>query len=115
MRVIKKADAIKKDNSDCCKNLEYSFSDKDIDLCTSKITGRYPSKGYCLNKISKELVYIIKGNGKLVFTDKEVEFKSGDSILIYPDEKYYWDSNTCEVAIICNPAWSIEQYEVVDE
>lgn len=115
MEKIKKEESIKKVNSINCINREYAFETKDIDLCISKIKGRYPDSGYCLNKISKELVYIISGNGRLVFIDREVEYKKGDSILIYPNEKYYWDTTNSEVAITCTPAWSVNQYEVVDE
>lgn len=115
MEVIKSKEAIKKENSIDCINKEYSFKDKDIDLCISKINGRYPDSGYCLNKISKELVYIISGSGKLVFNDKIVEYKKGDSILIDTNEKYYWDTKSSEVVITCTPAWNVNQYEVVSE
>lgn len=115
MKVIKKDESLRKENSSNCINNEYSFGDNDIDLCTSKITGRYPESGYCLNKISKELIYIVSGSGKIVFTDREVKYKKGDSILIYPNEKYFWDSKNSDVIITCTPAWSITQYEVVDE
>lgn len=115
MEIIKKEESIKKLNSDKCINKEYSFQSKDIDLCISKIKGRYPDYGYCLNKISKELIYVINGSGKIVFTDKEVEYKKGDAILIYPNEKYYWDTLNSEVVITCTPAWNVNQYEAVNE
>ena len=44
MNIIKSNDAVKCDNSDKCKTIEYSFGDKDIDLGLAIITGRYPEK-----------------------------------------------------------------------
>lgn len=101
-------------NSDNCKLLEYSFKDKDMDLGVATITGRYPEKGYTLNTICKELVYILEGNGVLVFRDRIVEFKKGDAILIDRDEPYYWDSNYAVASLTCSPAFDKEQYKLVD-
>ena len=89
MQVIKYSNAIKGANSDKCKTLEYSFNDKDIDLGIATITGRYPESGFCVNVISKELIYVLDGKGKLYFENDCVEFEKGDSILINQNEKYY--------------------------
>ncbi len=114
MQIIKSNDAIKGANSDKCKTVEYSFNDKDIDLGTAIITGRYPEFGYCVNTISKELIYVLNGSGKLCFENESVEFAKGDSILINPNEKYYWDTEYCAVSMACTPAWSEKQYKLVE-
>lgn len=113
MQMIKKNNAIKSANSDKCKTLEYSFNDKNIDLGIATITGRYPENGYCVNTISKELIYVLDGNGKLCFENNFVEFGKGDSILINSNEKYYWDSTFCVVTMACTPAWNEEQHKLV--
>ena len=113
MQTIKNSRAINGANSDKCKTLEYSFNDKDIDLGIATITGRYPESGYCVNVISKELIYVLDGNGKLCFDNKFVEFEKGDSILINSNEKYYWDTKYCVVSMSCTPAWSEEQHKLV--
>lgn len=112
MEVIKEKKAIKGANSDSCKTLEYSFQDKDLDLGIAVIQGRYPDSGYACNTISKELVYVLEGNGKLYFEKYIIEFEKGDAILILPNEKYYWESSFCKIAMACNPAWSVEQYQI---
>lgn len=114
MKIIKSYDTKINNNSDKCEVMEYSFGDKDIDLGVAIITDRYPEKDYCVNLISKELIYVIEGSGKLYFEDKIIEFSSGDSILINEKEKYYWDSKYCKVAMICTPAFSVEQYKIVE-
>lgn len=113
MEIIKKHEAVKGENSNKCKTLEYSFGDKDIDLGIAIITGRYPANGYCVNKISKELIYVIEGSGRLCFLDKSIEFVPGDAILINNNEKYYWETEYCKVSMSCTPAWSVEQHEII--
>lgn len=113
MQVIKKNNAIKGANSDKCKTLEYSFNDKDIDLGIATITGRYPEKGYCVNKISKELIYVLEGTGKIYFDNNYIEFEKGDSILVKPGEKYYWCTEYCVVSMSCTPAWNEKQHKLV--
>ena len=68
--------------------------DKHIDLGIATISGRYPDEGYGVNLISKELIYVIEGSGTLNFENKKIEFSEGDSILIEPNEKYYYDDFT---------------------
>ena len=113
MQFIKKSNAVKGANSAKCKTLEYSFKDKDMDLGIATITGRYPENGFCVNTISKELIYVLDGNGKLYFENNCIEFEEGDSILINSNEKYYWDSTYCIVSMTCTPAWNEEQYKLV--
>lgn len=115
MKIIKLENAIKDSNSDKCKTIEYSFNDKDIDLGIATITGRYPSGGYCVNIVSKELVYVLDGNGKLYFENKVIDFKKGDAILIEPNEKYYWDSSYCIISMACTPSWCKEQHKIIDK
>lgn len=114
MKVIKSNEAIKGTNSDKCKTVEYSFGDKEIDLGLATITGRYPDNGYCVNIISKELIYVLEGSGKLYFEDRVIEFLTGDSILIDNNEKYYWETEYCKVSMTCTPAWTEEQHKLVE-
>lgn len=114
MKIIKKSDAEFGSNSEKCKTVEYSFGDKDLDLGIATITGRYPDSGYCVNLISKELVYVLEGSGSLCFeNNKKVVFEQGDSILIDNTEKYYWDVKYCKVIMCCNPAWTKDQHKEV--
>lgn len=115
MEIIKYSNAEKGQNSDICKTIEYSFSNKDIDLGVATISGRYPDSGYGMNLVCKELIYVIEGNGILNLKDKKISFEKGDSILIQPNEKYYFDTKHCVLAMSCTPAWSKEQYKKVNE
>lgn len=113
MKVVKYENALKGKNSDKCKTLEYSFMDKDIDLGIATISGRYPDNGYGVNLVSKELVYVIEGNGTINFENRIIEFSKGDSILIEPNEKYYYNTEYCVISMTCTPAWQIDQHKIV--
>ena len=113
MKTIKSREGIKGNNSDKCKTIEYSFDDKDIDLGVAIITGRYPENGFGINTISKELIYVLESHGKLYFENKCIEFSKGDAVLIDNNEKYYWESEYCKVSMTCTPAWSKEQYKII--
>lgn len=61
MKVIKLNEAASGANSEQITILEYYFLDKDIDLGIAIITGSYPTVGYCINTISKGLIYVLDG------------------------------------------------------
>lgn len=109
MKIVKLNETQEFKNSDKCLAIEYNMADKDIDISTAKINGRYPNEGYCVNLKVKEIIYIISGNGKICTENKTINFYAGDAILINPGEKYYWDA-ICEVVMSCSPAWFPEQH-----
>ena len=115
MKIIKDSEAFESANSDTCKYIEYSFEDKDIDFSIVTITGRYPEKGFCVNSICKELIYVLEGSGKLCFENRVINFSKGDAVLINSNEKYYWESDYCKVSTSCTPAWSPEQHKLILE
>lgn len=65
-------------NSDLCIAKEYDFKDKDIDISTAKISGRYPENGYCVNTEVKEMIFILAGGcalkRKLSHLNKAMQF-----------------------------------------
>lgn len=113
MKVIRSNEAFQGTNSEKCKTIEYSFGDNDIDLGLATITGRYPESGYCVNLISKELIYVLEGSGELCFEDETISFEQGDAIFIENNKKYYWNTKYCKVSMSCSPAWNSEQYKLV--
>lgn len=113
MKVIIKENAELGKNSEECKTLEYDFKDKDIDIGVATITGRFPSKDYCVNTICKELIYVLEGTGSLCFEEEKMNYKKGDAILIEPNDKYYWDTEYSVVSMSCTPSWNTDQHKLV--
>ncbi len=112
MKLIRYNEAEVGKNSEVCKTLEYSFGDAEIDLGVATITGRFPDKGFCYNEISRELIYVLEGSGKLTFKDTVVEFKKGDAILIMPQDRYYFEANHAVISMSCTPAWNPNQHKI---
>ena len=92
------------------KVLEYeAINDVDINICHIKVNGRDPADSYNINTKSKEMIYVLKGAGKVVSKDgAEIEFEERDVVLIDEGEIYYIEGDF-EAAISCTPAWTPEQ------
>lgn len=114
MKFLKSEESERFERSLACTVTEYPLGDKDIDCCVVEIDGRYPDKGYALNKECKELIYVMSGSGTLTINETEVEFSEGDVVIIDKGETYFWDAR-CKVLMPCTPAWYPEQYENVDD
>ena len=113
MKVIKSKEAQKFVRSNSCTVWEYEMADKDINIATAKISGRHPEQGFSINTRCKELVFVLGGEGKMIFENQEIKLEKGDSVLIEPNEKFYLEGNL-EISISCNPAWTLEQYKSVE-
>lgn len=100
-------------NSNLCIATEYDIGDKDIDIATAIINGRYPEKGYCVNTKVKEIIFVIEGRGAIYKENQSISFKAGDVIFIDKNEKYYWNAK-CKVTMSCYPAWYPEQHIEVE-
>ena len=114
MKIVKREDAVKIQNSDQCHVLEYPFDEKDINGSVIAINGRYPESGYAMNEVCKEIVYIIKGSGTLGLADGSTStFSEGDSLFIDTNEKFYWQGNF-ESYMVCTPAFYPEQHKEIE-
>lgn len=89
MKIVKFKDAERFANNDKCKGYEYPLGDKDINISSAEISGRYPDKGFCANTKCKEIIYVIDGTGTLYKRNEKIEFAKGDVILIEQGEEYY--------------------------
>jgi len=109
--IVKKKNRVRHENSPKCIAYEYPMKDKDISAAFVEIKGRYPDEGQVTNEIVKELVFVLGGKGKIVIDNKEHELSEGDSILIIPKQKYFFDG-TLELIVSCSPAWYQEQHKI---
>ena len=109
--IIKKENRIRNENSPTCIAYEYLHGDADINVAEVEKSGRYPDEGVAFNTKSKELVFIKSGEGKIVVEGKEYSLTPGDSVLIQPNEKYFFEGEMALV-ICCHPAWHKDQHIV---
>lgn len=109
MNKCDKNNSIERKNSDHCVVTEFPLFDHDLNFAIAKVSARYPETGRATNTICKELVYVQDGNGKVVVDGVETPLKSGDAVLILPNEKFYWDGNMT-LHIACTPAFTPDQH-----
>jgi len=113
MKIIHKEQTKDFKNGENCLAREYPLADNDINGAIVEIAGRYPGVGRVVNLKCKELAYIIKGSGKVVIENQEINLSEGDLLLIEPEEKYFWDGDLT-MFVPCTPAWYPEQHKEVD-
>ena len=76
------------------------------------INGRYPVKGYAVNEVSSELVYILSGKGKIVTKDNEEIFHEGDVIFIDTQELFAWEGDFT-MFMTTAPKFDPKQHKIV--
>lgn len=108
--VIHKKDTKVFKNSLKCTAYGYSHNDKDIDVAYVEIKGRYPDFGTVTNEKVKEIIFVVKGSGKLVIDKKIHKIKEGTAALLLPNQEYYYKGKMSIIAS-CTPAWTPEQHK----
>lgn len=88
-----------------CEIYEYPLKYKSFDISIMNISGSYTKYGCRVNKIFKEIIFIIEGCGNLYISNFEVSFEKGDVIFIDIREKYKWETN-CKAAISSLSVWN---------
>ncbi len=112
MKIIQKHQTKEFKNSDVCTAIEYPLGDSNINIAVIKLSGRYPATGYAVNEECKEIGFVMEGSGIVCVEGEIVKLETGDSVLIEPHEKFYWDG-TMTILMPCTPAWTPQQYKVV--
>jgi len=111
--IIKKKNRIRYENSPKCIAYEYPLQDKDINVAFIEIDGRYPDKGWVVNEKVKEIVFVAEGRGKIVIEKSEHTLEDGDSILLLPKQRYFFEGKL-KIVVSCHPAWYPKQHKNVD-
>ena len=89
-------------------------SDLDGDFTVAKVSinGIYPQKDYSINDISKESLFVLKGEIEVLVEDKKFVLKKGDLIIIKPNKKYQIKGKA-EVLDIITPAWEKNKNQII--
>ena len=98
---------------------DYKLRDQDIDWVLIDMSGRYPVSGWAVNKVSKELCFVVRGKGEIILkgddgSESRTKFFKNDVLLIPPNVKYHWQAK-CRLGISCSPAWTSDQHETVED
>lgn len=113
MKLVLNNNSTAHQNSATCTAYEYNTGEPAINGARITLTGRYPETGTAFNTVSKELVYVLQGEGRAIVQGQPMALAPGDQLLIEPNETYYFDG-TMELFIACTPAWKPEQHQYTD-
>jgi len=111
--LVKKSERKRYLNSPKCTTYEYDHKDKDLNLSLSILNGRYPDEGRVMNTVCTEIVYIVGGKGRMEIDGRGFSVAPGDSILIKPGQKYFYDGKL-ETVATCHPTWYAKQHVLCD-
>ncbi len=111
MKIVRKNESKEYKNAETCVAYEYITDDDEINIARVVIDGRYPMKGYAVNKEVKELVYVESGSGTIITNGTDFAISSGDVISIAQGEKIAW-MGQLTLIISSSPAWTPDQYEI---
>lgn len=112
MKIVKKSAAEKFTNSSTCFGTEAVFNDAPMNGALITVKGRYPENGYAMNKVCKELVFVVKGGGAVHMPTETIEFSAGDTIYLDSNDAYFWDGDM-ELYAVCTPAFYPEQHTIL--
>lgn len=102
------------ENSPVCKGVSYGRTSEVIDGAVIAVSGRYPSSGFLVNEVCKELVYVTSGRGSLISREAAQEFEAGDVVFIDANEAFAWDGNF-EGFFATTPRFDPSQYKELPE
>lgn len=112
MKLIRKSETNIVSNSNVVIMEEYLHRDPDLNLAIGTISGKYPDIGFVVNEISKEIVYVLEGEVKLILRNETVMLSTGDSVIIDQNEEFAWNGRG-KVLTVCHPAWAPDQHKEV--
>lgn len=113
--LIKKEQAIKKQNSDNCIVFEYDYLSSDSSFAIAKIKGRYPQKGKSVNLDCEQAYYVISGTGTIYSDKGEFKIEKGDLYYFEKKEAYYVVASNLEICILNSPQWNFKQYKQIED
>ena len=92
MNIISSSETNKMKASPTTTVWEFEMEEKAISGAIAEIKDRYPEKGFIVNEISKELVFVIAGEGYVTTPNQKHPIKVGDLIFLDNGESYAWEA-----------------------
>lgn len=102
-------------NSAACKGVSYTAEPAPVDMAVIDITGRYPDRGWAVNRVVHEIVYVQRGVGSLAIKGSEVmNLQEGLVVSVAPGERFAWDGDMI-IVMACSPPFDPEQYTLEEQ
>ncbi len=112
MHIVHKNTANKVNASPSTTIWEYLMDEESMSGALTSVNGRYPEKGFAVNELSKELVYILSGQGKILSLSGEEAFQEGDVVFVDRKEPFAWEG-TFSMFMATTPTFDPKQHRIV--
>jgi mannose-6-phosphate isomerase-like protein (cupin superfamily) len=89
-----------------------SSPENDFTVAEVKMEGVYPEKGYSINDVSKESLFLLEGNLKVEIEGEFSNLNPGDLIIVYPGKKYRIEGKGKVIDLI-TPAWEKNKNQII--
>lgn len=99
-------------NSRTCHGVSYVADEAPVDLAEITITGRYPERGWARNLESHEMMRVLSGSGRLLYSDgHEAGFTAGDVLHVPPMTWFAWDGDAT-ILMATSPVFDPDKYKL---
>lgn len=93
---------------------EFEMEEKSIGGAIAEIKDRYPEKGFAINKIDKELAFVISGSGHIVSPNQKRPIRVGDLIFLDKEELFAWEG-ALTLFVATTPIFDPKQHRIFYE
>ena len=93
IKICKAKNNIQRKNGAHCTITECPIDSNELNIALAETNGRYPETGYTVNRKVSGLVHIQSRTGSLTVGGETISFAAGDSLLIEPNEAFFWNGN----------------------
>jgi mannose-6-phosphate isomerase class I len=112
MQIVEKKNATIINPTSSTQISEFPTDNPTVSGAIADINGRYPESGFVQNKTSKELVYVIKGNGIIITKNGQTEFHEGDVLFVDKNEPFAWEGNF-SIFMATSPKFDPKQHKLI--
>lgn len=112
MTIIQSSNANKVQASPTTTIWEFPVDDQTISGAITEINRRYPEKGFAVNKVSKELAFVISGKGYIVTLTQKRPISVGDLVFLDKGEQFAW-KGTLTIFMATTPKFDPKQHKIV--
>lgn len=112
MNIIPSSEAKKVQATSTTTIWEFPMDDQAISGAVAEIKERYPEQGYAVNTVSKELAFVISGNGYVITPNAKNPIRTGDLIFLDKGERFAWEGNLT-LFLTTTPKFDPKQHRIV--
>jgi mannose-6-phosphate isomerase-like protein (cupin superfamily) len=83
-------------------------------MAVVEMDGIYPEKGWSLNDVCTETIYLEEGSFTITVDDQAHTLEPGDQLMIFPGTKYQIKGKG-RAAVLISPSWDSAQNHIIED